>query len=108
MDYSVWRIIGTIICGLFIAWEIAALVLTRLKAVKLGVVYVKYPTSLGWFAGAVLLTVLMWASFAYFTAEYKNNRDYLEDMETRGITAIAERQGKSVGELLDNEELVGS
>ena len=28
--YNVWRIIGTVICTLYIAWMIAALVLTRL------------------------------------------------------------------------------
>ena len=55
----------------------------------------------------MILTLLMWGSFVFFTAEYNKNSGYLNHLQTRGIAAAAERQNKSVDELLSGAEFVG-
>lgn len=107
-EYNVWRIIGTVVCAAYIAWIIAALIVSHAKAKRIGIIRVKYPTSPAWFAGAAALTLLMWGSFAFFTAEYNKNNRYLSDMQTRGIAAVAERHNKSIDELLSGAEFVGA
>lgn len=106
-EYNIWSVIVTAICGAYILWTAAALAVSYVKAKRLGILCVRFPTSVVRFAGAVLLSLLVWGSFAYFAVEYKQNSDYLNGLKTRGIIAAAERRNKTVDELLSGEEFIG-
>lgn len=96
---NVLTVILSIICAGTIATSIVLFILSRVKAEKLGVLRVKYPTRPAVFAVLLACAALECACFVCFKASYNKSTHYLYLLTTRGIPAIAEHERKSVDEL---------
>lgn len=82
-------------------------IITRILAGKHGVLCARFPTgSVAFRLLALCVGVQAWLCVSNFMT-YREHADYITDMETRGIEAIAEHENTTVEKLLSGVTLIG-
>ncbi len=93
------EIIGICVIGAFVIYGVVLSIISRKKAKKIGILRVKFVRSVLSTVAAVFIGFdICFCVFCVVKVQKYN--DYIADMETRGITAVAEHKNKAVSDLL--------
>ena len=94
------EIICTCIVGAFVIYAVVLSIISRKKAKKIGILRVKLFGRNVW-STVIAIFIGFDICFCVFGAvNIKKYNDYIADMETRGIAAVAEHKNKAVSDLL--------
>lgn len=86
-------------------WSAVGLIQTYVKAKEHGILRAKYPCQPWLFAICLAGAAYVAAIAAAFGVKHQDGKDYINAVRTRGITAIAEYERKTVDELFSDYEL---